>query len=104
VHRRERALQPAAAAFVAAVPERIRGDERFQQALEDADTAESLQRAMALHEGETKEWAAKGFALLRAVEAADDDYEQELARALYAYRNSTTGGGEENGTGGLHSH
>src|SRR4051812_47709646 len=67
VHRRERVLGPAAAAFEAAVPRRIRGEERFQQALEGAETADSLQRALAWHEGEINEWATKAGALLSAI-------------------------------------
>jgi hypothetical protein len=74
------------------VPHRIRGDERFQRALEDAETAESLQRAVALHEGQTEEWAAKGVVLLRAVQTSDRAYQQELNEALNAYRDSITAG------------
>lgn len=104
VYRRERTLEPARAAFEAAVPDRIRGDERFHQALENAETAESLQRAVASHEAEIKQWAAKGVALLRAIEAADGAYERELHVALNAYRESTKGGSEENDTNELHAH
>jgi hypothetical protein len=104
VHRRERSLEPARADFESAVPERIRGDERFQQALEDAQTAGAVQQAVALHEAESKQWAAKGVALLRAIKTADGAYEQELHEALAAYRDSTTGGSEENDTNDQHAH
>jgi hypothetical protein len=100
-YRRERALAPAAASFEAAVPNRIRGDERFQRALEDAETAESLQDAVALHEGEIKGWAAKGVVLLRAVETADRAYQVELCQALNAYRDSITAGNGENDADGM---
>lgn len=102
--RREHALGPAVAAFEATVPGRLREDERFQRALEDAETAESLQRAVGLHEGETGEWAEKGVALLRAIEGADDAYEQELREALDAYRVSFKGGNGDNDTNGVHAH
>ena len=52
--RRERWLEQAVLAFDAAVPERIREDERFAQALEDAETAEALGHAMASHRGEPR--------------------------------------------------
>ena len=73
------------------MPEPIRGDERFQQALEDAQTAGSLKQAMALNEAEISEWGSKAVVLLRAIEAAEDIYDQELAEALDAYRRSVTG-------------
>jgi uracil DNA glycosylase len=95
VLRRDRSLDPAAATFEAAVPHRIRGDESFQRALEDAQTAESLGRAVAAHEGEIKDWAAKGVVLLRAVESVDRAYQHELSEALHAYRESITEGKEE---------
>lgn len=104
LYRRQRALAPAAAAFEAALPGRIRGDERFQQALEDADTADALQQAMAVHDGVTRDWAAKAVGLLRAIETADDAYERELRGALDSYRDALTGDSEENGTNGMHSH
>jgi hypothetical protein len=89
-HRRARTVAPAAAAFEAAMRGPIRGDERFQQALEDAETAVSLQQAMALNEGEIKEWTSKAVVLLRAIKTADDAYEQELGEALDAYYKSVT--------------
>jgi hypothetical protein len=95
VHRRARTVAPAAAAFEAALPGPIRGDERFQQALEDAETAGSLQRAIAVNDGEVKTWTSKAVVLLRAIKTADDAYERELGEALYAYRKSVTGPGEE---------
>jgi hypothetical protein len=82
------------AAFEEAMPEPIRGDERFQQALHDAETAGSLQQAMALNEGEITKWTSKAVVLLRAIKTADDAYEQELGEALDAYRRSVTGASE----------
>jgi predicted secreted protein len=76
------------------MPGPIRGDERFQYALEDAETAGSLQQAIALNEGEIKEWSSKAVVLLRAIKTADDAYEQELAEALNAYYRSVTGAGD----------
>ena len=73
------------------MPGPIRGDERFQYALENAQTAGSLQEAMALNEGEIKEWSSKATVLLRTIKAADDTYEQELDEALKAYYKSVTG-------------
>ena len=83
------------------MPKPIRGDERFQQALEDAETAGSLEQAMALNEAETSEWASKAVVLLRAIEAADDAYDQELGEALDAYRKSVTGASEDSDTDGM---
>ncbi len=77
------------------MPGPIRGDERFQAALEDAETAGSLQQAMALNEGEIKEWSSKAVVLLRAIKTADDAYERELGEALDAYYKSVTEAGEE---------
>ncbi len=85
------------------MPHRIRGDERFQRALEDAETAESLQRAVALHEGQTEEWAAKGVVLLRAVQTSDRAYQRELNEALDAHRDAITAGSGENDSDGMHS-
>jgi hypothetical protein len=101
VHRRARAVAPALAAFEADMPKPIRGDERFQQALEDAETAGSLEQAMALNEAEISEWALKAVVLLRAIEAADDAYDQELGEALDAYRKSVTGASEESDSDGM---
>ncbi len=95
--RRERWLEQAVIAFDAAMPERIRGDERFAQALEDAETAEALDQAMALHRGDEKSWWTKAMRLLRAVQAADQAYERELGEALDRYRNVITTGTEEHG-------
>lgn len=80
------------------MPGPIRGDERFQQALEDADTASSLQDAIALNEGEIKEWTSKAVVLLRAIKSADDTYERELGAALDGYYNSMTGASGEDDT------
>lgn len=91
VHQRARTLEPAAAAFEVSLPAPIRGDERFQQALQDAETAGSLQQAIVLNEGEIEEWTSKAVVLLRAIKAADDTYEQELGEALDAYCRSATG-------------
>ena len=101
--RRERWLEQAVNAFDAGVPERIRGDERAQQALQDAETAEALEQAMALHRADTKEWAAKAMTLLRAIQAADQAYERELGEALDRYRNVITTGSEENGDHETHA-
>jgi hypothetical protein len=101
VHRRARIVAPAAAAFEAAMSGPIRGDERFQQALEDAETAGSLEQAMALNEGEIKEWTLKAVVLLRAIKTADDAYERELGEALDGYRKSVTGASDEDDTNGI---
>ena len=65
--RRERWLEQAVIDFDAAVPERILSDERSEQALEDAETAEALDQAMELDRGDIKEWTAKAMTLLRAI-------------------------------------
>jgi hypothetical protein len=98
VHRRAHTVASAAAAFEAAMPGPIRGDERFQQELEEAETAGSLQQAMASNEGDIKEWTLKAVVLLRAIKTADDAYDQELGEALYAYRKSVAGANEESET------
>jgi hypothetical protein len=95
--RRERWLEQAVIAFDEAMPERIRGDERFAQALEDAETAEALDQAMELHRGDERSWWTKAMRLLRAVQAADQAYERELGEALDRYRNVITTGTEEHG-------
>jgi hypothetical protein len=95
LRRRERWLEQAVTDFDAAIPERIRGDERFAQALADAETAEALDNAMALHRGNAREWWMKAMRLLRAVQAADQAYERELGEALDRYRNVITTGTEE---------
>lgn len=95
--RRERWLEQAVVAFDAGVPDRIRGDERAQQALEDAETAEGLERAMGLYEGDVRQWWEKAMALLRAIQTVDQAYERELGEALARYRNVITTGSEENG-------
>jgi hypothetical protein len=97
LNRRERWLDQAVVAFDAAVPERIRGDERSLQALEDAETAEALDQAMALHRADMKEWTAKAMTMLRAIQAADQAYERELGEALDRYRNAVITDSEENG-------
>ena len=101
--RRERWLKQAVLAFDAAVPERIRGDERFERALEDAQTAEALGHAMASHRGEARAWWMKAMTLLRAIQAADQAYERELGEALERHRNVITSGTEENGDEGTHA-
>ena len=95
--RRERWLDQAVLAFDAAVPERIRDDERFAQALEDAETAEALGDAVAAHEGDARDWWMKSMSLLRAIQAADQAYERELGDALERHRKLITTGIEENG-------
>jgi hypothetical protein len=82
------------------MPGPIRADERFQQALEDAKTAGSLQEAMVLNEGEVKCWTSKSVVLLRAIRTADDVYERELGEALDDYRKSVTGAGDGDCTDG----
>ena len=94
--RRERWLEQAVLAFDAAVPERIRGDERFAQALEDAETAEALEQAIAANRDEAQDWWMKAMRLLRAIQAADHAYERELGEALERHRQVITTGIEEN--------
>jgi hypothetical protein len=95
--RRDRWLEQAVTAFDAAVPERIRSDERSEQALEDAETAEALDQAMASHRGDLEEWMARAMTLLRAIQTVDEAYRRELGEALDRYRNVVTTGSEENG-------
>ena len=95
--RRDRWLKQAVIAFDTAVPERIRGDERFEQAVEDAETAEELERAIASNRGDVKEWWAQAMTLLRAIQAADLAYKRELGEALDHYHKVITTGSEENG-------
>jgi len=95
--RRDRWLEQAVLAFDAAVPERIREDERFAQALEDAETAEALGNAMASHRGDAQDWWMKAMRLLRAIQAADQAYERELGEALERHRKVITAGTEETG-------
>jgi hypothetical protein len=101
--RRERWLEQAVLAFDAAVPERIRGDERFAQALEDAETAEALEQAIAANRDEAQDWWMKAMRLLRAVQAADQAYERELGEALERHRNVITTGTEENDDDATHA-
>jgi hypothetical protein len=103
VARRERWLEQAVLSFDAGVPERIRGDERFEQALEDAETAEALGDAMASHRGEERDWWMKAMRLLRAIQAADQAYERELGEALERHRKVITTGTEENGDEEAHA-
>jgi L-aminopeptidase/D-esterase-like protein len=93
--RRERWLEQAVLAFDAAVPERIRGDERFAQALEDAETAEALEQAIASNRDEAQDWWMKAMRLLRAIQAADQAYERELGEALERHRKLITTGIED---------
>ena len=95
--RRERWLEQAVAAFDTAVPERIRRDERFAQALEDAETVDALDHAMASHRAHEKEWWEKAMSLLRAIGAADLACKRELGEALVRYHNMITTGNEEHG-------
>lgn len=95
--RRERWLEQAVLAFDAAVPDRIREDERFAQALEDAETAEALEQAIASHRGDAQDWWMKAMGLLRAIQAADQGYERELGDALERHRKVITTGIDENG-------
>jgi hypothetical protein len=101
--RRERWLEQAVIAFDAAVPERIRGDERFAQALEDAETAEALDQAMSSHRGSVDEWWTKAMTLLRAIQSADEAYKRELGEAFDRYRNVIRTGTEENGDDETHA-
>jgi hypothetical protein len=93
--RRERWLEQAVLAFDAAVPERIRGDERFAQALEDAETAEALEQAIAANRDQAQDWWMKAMRLLRAIQAADQAYERELGEALERHRKLITTGIED---------
>lgn len=95
--RRDRWLEQAVSAFDAAVPERIRSDERSEQALEDAETAEALDQAMASHRGDLEDWMARAMTLLRAIQTVDEAYRRELGEALDRYRKVVTTGSEENG-------
>ena len=100
--RRERWLEQAVLAFDAAVPERIRGDERFAQALEDAETAEALEQAIAANRDEAQDWWMKAMRLLRAIQAADQAYERELGEALERHRKLITTGIEDNDDDATH--
>ena len=102
--RRERWLKQAVSDFDAAVPERIRGEERSEQALEDAETAEALDQAMASRSANVQELWAKAMILLRAIQAVDDAYERELAEALDRYHNVITTGREERENGDHETH
>ena len=101
--RRDRWLEQAVLAFDAAVPERIRGDERFAQALEDAETAEALEQAIASNRDDARDWWMKAMRLLRAIQAADQAYERELGEALELHRNVITTGAEENDDDATHA-
>jgi hypothetical protein len=96
VRRRDHALEETLIAFDNSALKRVRDEDRFAQSLEDAATAESLVDAIALHEKDIGEWAAEGMVLLRTIQSVDDAYERELGDALDRYRNSVTGGPEEN--------
>jgi hypothetical protein len=100
--RRERWLEQAVLAFDAAVPERIRGDERFAQALEDAETAEALEQAIAANRDQAQDWWMKAMRLLRAIQAADQAYERELGEALERHRKLITTGIEDNDDDATH--
>jgi hypothetical protein len=100
--RRERWLEQAVLAFDDAVPERIRGDERFAQALEDAETAEALEQAIAANRDQAQDWWMKAMRLLRAIQAADQAYERELGEALERHRKLITTGIEDNDDDATH--
>ena len=101
--RRERWLKEAVLAFDAGVPELIRGDERFERALEDAETAEALGDAIASHRGEERDWWLTAMRLLRAIQAADQSYERELGEALERHRNAVATGTDDTGNGETHA-
>jgi hypothetical protein len=101
--RRERWLEQAVLAFDEAVPERIRDDERFAQALEDAETAEALEQAIASNRDGAQDWWMKAMRLLRAVQAADQAYERELGEALERHRKLITTGTDENDDDATHA-
>jgi hypothetical protein len=101
--RRDRWLEQAVLAFDGAVPERIRGDERYAQALEDAETAEALGDAMTSHRGDAQGWWMKSMRLLRAIQAADQAYERELGEALARHRKVIMSGTEEDGGDETHA-
>jgi hypothetical protein len=96
MRRRDRALEEALIAFDTSALRHVRDEDRFARALEDAETAESLADAMALHAADIQDWAAEGMALLRTVQGADQAYEHDLGDALDHFRNSVTEGTEEN--------
>jgi hypothetical protein len=100
---RERWLEQAVLAFDSAVPERIRGDERYAKALEDAETAEALGDAMASHRGDARDWWMRAMGLLRAIQAADLAYERELGEALARHRKVIMTGTEEDGEDETHA-
>jgi hypothetical protein len=96
VRRRDHALEEALIAFDNSALKRVRDEDRFAQGLEDAATAESLVETMALHEKDIEEWTADGMVLLRTIQSVDATYERELSEALNRYRDSVTGGPDEN--------
>jgi hypothetical protein len=51
---------------------------------------------MVLHEKDLEEWTADGMVLLRTIQSVDATYERELGEALDRYRDSVTGGPDEN--------
>ena len=93
---RDHALEEAVIAFDSSALAHVRDEDRFERALEDAETAESLADAMTLHEADIQDWTAEGMALLRTVQGADEAYERDLGDALDHFRNSVTGDTEEN--------
>ena len=97
LRRRDRWLEQAVVAFDAAVPERILSEERSEDALEHAETAEALDQAMAVHRGDAAEWTSKAMTLLRAIQAADLAYKRELGEAFDRYRNRIATGSEDGG-------
>ena len=97
MRRRDHALEEALIAFDNSALKHVRDEDRFARALGDAETAESLADAMALHEADIEDWGADGMTLLRTVQSADEAYERDLGDALDHFRNSVTGGTEGNG-------
>jgi hypothetical protein len=93
--RRDRSLEQAVIAFDAAVGERIVSDERSEDALEHAETAEALDQAMAVHRGDATEWMSKAMTLLRRIHVADQAYKRELGEAFDRYRNRIATGRED---------
>jgi MoxR-like ATPase len=96
VRRRDHALEETILAFDSSALRHIRDEDRFAQALEDAETADSLADAMALHEADIEDWAAESMALLRTLQSADEAYEREFDEALDHFRNAVTGSTEGN--------
>jgi hypothetical protein len=93
--RRDRSLEQAVIAFDEAVGERILSDERSEHAMEQAETAEALDQAMAVDRGDATEWMSKAMTLLRRIHVADQAYKRELGEAFDCYRNGIATGSED---------